>query len=58
MLSVAGARGSLTVAKWLGQQVAEWPDVLQAKAPGYGVKQWSGDTLAWARAEGCTSPLQ
>eukprot|EP00953_Heterococcus_sp_UTEX-ZZ885_P001372 1257-Heterococcus_DN1.PRE.2 len=34
---------------------AQWPTVLR-----YGeipdVKQWSGSTLAWARAEGCTSP--
>jgi hypothetical protein len=22
------------------------------------VQQWSGDTLAWARAEGCTAPLK
>jgi hypothetical protein len=52
MLNVAGARNKLAAAQWLRQQGVEWPTVLR-----YG-KQWSGDTLEWARAEGCTSPLK
>jgi hypothetical protein len=50
-LNAAGARGRLHAAQWLRQHGADWPDVLQA-----GRMQWNGDTLAWARAEGCTSP--
>jgi hypothetical protein len=37
----------LAAAQWLRQQGAEWPAVLQG---------WCGEMLAWARAEGCTSP--
>eukprot|EP00953_Heterococcus_sp_UTEX-ZZ885_P000990 1043-Heterococcus_DN1.PRE.5 len=53
-LNIAGAHDSLTTAKWLRQQGAKWPKVL-AKDGGY---RWSGETLVWARAEGCDSPLE
>ena len=52
LLNAAGARGNLTAAKWLRGQGAEWPAVLSDI-----MFKWYGDTLAWARAEGCTSPL-
>jgi hypothetical protein len=52
MLSITGALSHLAAAKWLRQQGAEWPEVLQ-----WGDQQWSGDVLAWARAEGCASLL-
>jgi hypothetical protein len=52
MLNVAGAYSKLAAAKWLRAQGAEWPQVLEYGQP------WTGDTLLWARAEGCTSPTQ
>jgi hypothetical protein len=51
MLTDAGAYNKLAAAQWLRQQGAEWPAVLCSILS----QQWSGDTLAWARAEGCTS---
>jgi hypothetical protein len=54
MLNIAGAHSKLAAAKWLRQQGAEWPHVLNW----YWYGQWSGDTLEWARAEGCTSPVE
>jgi hypothetical protein len=52
MLNVAGAYDQLAAAQCLRhQRGAEWPDVLQW------IESWSGDVLAWARAEGCDSPL-
>jgi hypothetical protein len=51
-LNWAGALNNLQAAQWLRQHGAQWPAVLQLPAG----RQWSGDTLAWARAEGCTSP--
>jgi hypothetical protein len=53
MLNIAGARDSLTTAKWLRQHGAEWPTVLKDNG-----KIWSGETLSWARTENCTSPLE
>jgi hypothetical protein len=53
MLNAAGTRNKLVAAQWLRQQGTEWPAVLR-----YLMRAWSGDTLAWARAEGCTSPTQ
>jgi hypothetical protein len=53
MLNIAGCNDRLAAAQWLRQQhYAEWPPVLC-----YDDKPWSGDTLEWARAEGCDSPL-
>jgi uncharacterized protein YaiI (UPF0178 family) len=53
LLHVAGVNDSLQVAKGLRQQGAEWPAVLR-----YHSESWSGDILARARAEGCTSPVE
>jgi hypothetical protein len=53
MLNAAGANGNLAAAQWLRQaRGAEWPLVLC-----FSGKSWSGDTLEWARAEGCDSTL-
>jgi hypothetical protein len=54
LLNTAGVNGSLATAQWLRQQGVEWPAVLRDDN---GHKHWNGKTLAWARAEGCTSPL-
>jgi hypothetical protein len=51
MLNIAGAHNKLAAAKWLRDQGAAWPAALRWQP-----KQWSGETLTWARAEGCTSP--
>jgi hypothetical protein len=52
----AGARSHLQAAQWLRQHGAQWPAVLSyGDAPN--VRQWSDDMIAWARAEGCTSPI-
>jgi hypothetical protein len=64
LLNVAGAFNQLAAAQWLRQQGAEWPDLLQYRyealhAPGFvssAATSWRNETLAWARAEGCTSP--
>jgi hypothetical protein len=58
MLNAAGAFGKLEAVKWLRQQGADWPAVLQyqylfCNAPL--VQAWSVSTLKWARSEGCTS---
>jgi hypothetical protein len=52
MLTLAGAYDHLAAAQWLRQRGAEWPTVLH-----FNGTDWSGDTLEWARAEGCDSPL-
>jgi hypothetical protein len=54
-LEVAGINGELQAAQWLRQHCAEWPDVLSVVvAPN--AHQWPDELIAWARAEGCTSP--
>jgi Ankyrin repeats (3 copies) len=50
-LNRAGAASQLAAAQWLRQQGAEWPTVLRCNG-----KSWSDELVAWARAEGCTSP--
>eukprot|EP00953_Heterococcus_sp_UTEX-ZZ885_P001122 1117-Heterococcus_DN1.PRE.4 len=50
---LAEIAASLTTAKWLRQHGAEWPTVLKDNG-----KIWSGETLSWARAEKCASPLE
>jgi hypothetical protein len=56
-LNAAGACDQLAAAQWLRQHGAEWPTVLRERRVLSPIKApWSGDTLAWARAEGCTSP--
>jgi hypothetical protein len=53
MLNAAGASSYLAAAQWLRfQRGAAWPQVLR-----FNGTSWSGDTLEWARAEGCDSPL-
>jgi hypothetical protein len=51
-LNRAGARDHMETAQWLRQRGAEWPDVLGLTQQ----YQWSDAMIAWARAEGCTSP--
>jgi hypothetical protein len=51
MLQITGAHNHLQAAQWLRQQGAEWPDTL------WYCFDWPEDIVAWARAEGCTSPL-
>eukprot|EP00953_Heterococcus_sp_UTEX-ZZ885_P009355 5520-Heterococcus_DN1.PRE.5 len=54
-LNEAGAYGSLRSAQWLRDHGAQWPDVLSLDVEP-NIIQWSGDTLVWARSQGCTSP--
>jgi hypothetical protein len=60
MLNAAGANGRLAAAKWLKQDPwCKWPAVLQyAYYEDAEPQQWHGAALDWARAEGCTSPLE
>jgi hypothetical protein len=58
LLSVAGGCSSLTLAKWLRQQGAEWPAVLRVIGMYDELDQWPDIAVAWARAEGCTAPVQ
>jgi hypothetical protein len=53
VLQVAGVHDQLAAAQWLRQRGAEWPAVLQDLD-----RSWQGEVLAWARAEGCTSPTE
>jgi hypothetical protein len=55
MLAAAGAHNKLAAAQWLREQGAEWPTVLRYTTH-YKDALWRGETLAWARAEGCTAP--
>jgi Ankyrin repeats (3 copies) len=55
LLNIAGAHNKLAVAQWLREQGAEWPAVLRYTTQ-HEDAPWRGDTLAWARAEGCTAP--
>jgi hypothetical protein len=61
MLRTAGALDHLAAAKWLRhEQGAQWPALLNVWAVTAGDTkhvQWSGEVLAWARAEGCTSRI-
>jgi hypothetical protein len=54
MLRYAGAHNKLAAAQWLRQQGAEWPVRLSTSRGA----TWSGEVLAWSRAEACTSPTQ
>jgi hypothetical protein len=51
MLNIAAANNRLAAAQWLRQQGAQWPHRLK-----YNIKYWRGDTLVWARQQGCTAP--
>jgi hypothetical protein len=57
LLFIAGTSNQLAAAQWLRAQGAEWPDVLSLEVEGE-LKQWEGAVLEWARAAGCTAPLQ
>jgi hypothetical protein len=52
LLRTAGANSNLVAALWLRHNGAAWPAVLRS----VNGKAWPGESLAWARAEGCTSP--
>jgi hypothetical protein len=56
MLLTADAHGHLAAVQWLKGQEAEWPVVLYYRDTDDTLCQWSGEVLAWARANGCTSP--
>jgi hypothetical protein len=56
LLNDAGKFGQLPVVQWLRQHGAAWPTAL-----GSGQRccyQWGGESLAWARAQGCTAPIK
>jgi hypothetical protein len=55
MLNAAGARSKLAAAQWLRQQGVE---VLSQHIIKRFYATWEGETLEWARAEGCTSPTE
>eukprot|EP00953_Heterococcus_sp_UTEX-ZZ885_P003694 2507-Heterococcus_DN1.PRE.7 len=55
-LNCAGAYRQLQAAQWFREHGAEWPAVLTYNE-GSNFGLWGGDTLAWARAKGCTSPV-
>eukprot|EP00953_Heterococcus_sp_UTEX-ZZ885_P032499 16973-Heterococcus_DN1.PRE.3 len=48
LLDVAACFDRLSAVKWFRAQGAQWPPI-------YGLGPWSGDVLAWARAEGYTT---
>jgi hypothetical protein len=52
LLNAAGACGMLETAKWLRSVGADWPPVLLEDG-----KPWCGEVLAWAREQGCESPV-
>jgi hypothetical protein len=53
MLHAAGFHHRLDISQWLRQQGAQWPAVLR-----YENRPWPAAAVEWARAEGCTAPLQ
>jgi hypothetical protein len=59
MLANAGAQNKLAAAQWLRQQGVDWTAELvgQTDVYGYTWRYWKGEVLAWARQEGCTSPV-
>jgi hypothetical protein len=58
MLQAAGAHDQLETAQWLRAQGAGWPAVLKFRVTdAHTARVWYGETLDWARSEGCTSPL-
>jgi hypothetical protein len=54
-LNDAGSSNQLPAVQWLRQHGAAWPAAL-----GFGQRyfhQWGGESLAWARAQGCTASI-
>eukprot|EP00953_Heterococcus_sp_UTEX-ZZ885_P036527 18803-Heterococcus_DN1.PRE.3 len=59
LLNIAGALGKLATAKWLRRQGAQWPTVLKhSNYYDHWQGQWFCEALDWARAKGCTSPVE
>jgi hypothetical protein len=59
MLNVAGANGHLAAAQWLHAQGAAWPAILYYESAEDNTREyWSGETLAWARQQGCDAPTE
>jgi hypothetical protein len=58
LLRITGAHNNLAAAVWLRQQGAEWPHVLWYRDLTLFAefREWPDELVAWARAEGCTSP--
>jgi hypothetical protein len=54
-LAHAGSYDRREAAVWLREQGAEWPPVLQQDGSPW--NYWSRDMVAWARAEGWSSPV-
>jgi hypothetical protein len=54
-LNLAGVHNRLQAAQWLREHGAQWPAVLSHTVL-FCTMQWSVEMIAWARAEGCTSP--
>jgi hypothetical protein len=57
LLYLAGTN-KLEAAQWLHAQGAPWPDALSAPIIGPFRSSWNEATVAWARSEGCTSPVE
>jgi hypothetical protein len=57
MLNAAGACSALDACVWLRAQGAAWPLVLHDRFWKRCLAPWTGAALAWARAEGCDSPV-
>jgi hypothetical protein len=61
MLNAAGQFSKLGAAQWLRQEGAQWPAALiynDHYSPQWSrAYSWHGDTLAWAREQGCTSSI-
>eukprot|EP00953_Heterococcus_sp_UTEX-ZZ885_P005770 3575-Heterococcus_DN1.PRE.1 len=61
VLFVAGASSQLAAAQWLRAHSAAWPPKLSIRTaggkPGERTR-WAEPMIEWARAEGCTVPLQ
>jgi hypothetical protein len=51
-LDYAACSSKLAAAKWLRQQGAQWPTAFRMWP------SWSPEVVAWARAEGCTTPIE
>jgi hypothetical protein len=55
-LFIAGLSSQLAAAQWLRARGAPWPPTLSL--PFGDEQQWPEPMVEWARAEGCTSPLE
>jgi hypothetical protein len=55
LLNDAGAFDQLPIVQWLRQHSASLPAALGSGQCYF--HRWGGESLAWARAQGCTSPI-